>query len=139
MITSASPDDESPPNRSISMNVDQLIKLEIKTTELIEELEKEIAEADTHAAPPGQLDGTEGRLSRQDSLMRHQMDKESQRRRHLRLKLLHDAIQRMDAGEFGTCANCQEEIEFTRLEMQPETQLCGTCAQNAQANSNERR
>ncbi len=115
-------------HQKIRMTVDQLIDLEIKTREMVSALENEIEDADRHSAPPGQLDGTEGRLSRQNSLMRHQMDKEAQRRRHLRLRLLHEAGQRMDSGQFGYCANCKREIEYERLDAQPETMICGPCA-----------
>ncbi len=89
--------------------------------------------ADSHCAPPGQLDGTEGRLLRQDSLMRHQMEKEAARRRQLRLSQLRDALIRMDNGEYGFCSNCQNEIEFSRLEIQPEALICGPCAVKSKA------
>lgn len=108
------------------MTVDQLIELEIKARDLIAELEKEIAAVDL--APPGQLDGTEGRLSRQDSLMRHQIEKEAQRRRQLRLRLINDALLRMDDGTYGICSHCGAGIEFTRLESQPESPVCAKCA-----------
>jgi len=112
----------------MSIDVDQLIELEIKVREMISALENEIVNAGKHAAPPGQLDGTEGRLSRQDSLLNHEIAKEAQRRRHLRLKLLYDALQRMDDGAYGICSNCKSDIELSRLEIQPETPICGKCA-----------
>ncbi len=77
-------------------------------------LEKEIADTELHSAPLGQLNGTEGRLSRQDSLMHHEIAKEAQRRRQMRLKHLRGAVQKIDIGEFGFCANCKSEIEFSR-------------------------
>jgi len=110
------------------MTIDQIIELEIKVQEMIAALIVEIAEAEKHAAPPGQLDGTEGRLSRQDSLLNHEIGKEAQRRRHLRLRLLHDAVKRMDEGSYGTCQNCGKEIDYSRLDLQPETAICGDCA-----------
>lgn len=54
--------------------------------------------------------------------------KEAVRRKHLRLKLLHEALQKMDEGTFGTCHNCRAEIEWARLDAQPEAQLCAKCA-----------
>lgn len=116
------------------MSIDELIELEVRVRDLVSELEKDIAEAGEHDAPPGQLDGTVGRLSRQDSLMRHQIDQEAQRRRHLRLRLLHEALLRMDSGEYGSCQNCHREIEPGRLEIQPEALLCGTCASSEPSN-----
>lgn len=113
------------------MTVDQLIDLEIKVREMISALKKEIEEAERHSAPPGQLDGTEGRLSRQDSLLNHEMGKEAQRRRNLRLRLLQKALEMMDDGSYGFCANCGREIEYERLDAQPETMICGSCANRA--------
>lgn len=110
------------------MNIDQLIELEIKTRDLIAALEQEIGEAEKHKAPPGKLDGTEGRLSRQDSMMNHEFAKDAQRRRQVRLRMLKEALERMDLGTFGQCANCPNPIEDDRLELQPETLLCSTCA-----------
>ncbi len=107
------------------MTIEQLIELEIKVRELVAELEQAITHADLR--PPGQLDGTEGRLSRQDSLMRHQMEMEAQRRRQLRLQLLKEALHRMDAGTYGICKACGKEIEYSRLELQPEALVCSDC------------
>lgn len=108
------------------MTVDELIELEIKTREMVAQLEKEISGA--ALAPPPKLDGTEGRLSRQDSLQQHEIALEGQRRRQLRLQQLQAALRRMDRGEFGRCASCGRGIEYARLELQPQTLACGTCA-----------
>lgn len=108
------------------MTVEQLIEMEIKVTETIRALEEQIAQADLK--PPGQLDGTEGRLSRQDSLMRHQFDQEAQRRRQQRLVLLKDALRRMDDGTYGICANCGRPITWERLIEVPEIPVCTSCA-----------
>ncbi len=110
------------------MDIDQLIDLEVRVRELIESLEKEIEEADAHVAPPGKLDGTEGRLSRQDSMMHHEIAKDAQRRRAQRLQLLQEAVERIDAGTYGLCEGCGGEIEFGRLDVVPEAIRCGRCA-----------
>ena len=34
----------------------------------------------------------------------------------------------MDEGTYGACHNCGAEIEYDRLDAQPETQLCAKCA-----------
>jgi len=36
-------------------------------------------------------------------------------------------LSRMDAEELGVCANCGGEIAFGRLEVFPETEVCGGC------------
>lgn len=113
------------------MTIDQLIDLEIRVRDMFSDLQKEVAHAERHSAPPSQLDGTEGRLSRQDSLLNHEMGKEAQRRRHRRLRLLQRALEMMDSGPYGFCAQCTREIEFERLDAQPETMVCGPCSTGA--------
>ena len=49
------------------------------------------------------------------------------RRRHLRLKLLYDGLQRMDDGACGIYSNCGSHIEFSHLNIKPETPICGKC------------
>ena len=112
------------------MTVDQLIDLEITARGLIEQLQREIkdSEADTAAISP---DAAIGRISRQDSMLLQETAKEAVRRKHLRLKLLHEALQKMDDGTYGTCHNCGAEIEYERLDAQPDTQLCAKCARGS--------
>jgi len=41
-----------------------------------------------------------------------------------------DALERIDAGEFGVCEECGEEISVKRLEARPETTLCIRCKED---------
>ena len=41
------------------------------------------------------------------------------------------AIGRIDAGTYGKCDNCGQDIPFERLEARPTATLCMTCAQAA--------
>jgi DnaK suppressor protein len=43
------------------------------------------------------------------------------------LKKIERALQRMDAGTFGTCERCEDEISAKRLEARPVTTLCIRC------------
>ncbi len=109
------------------MDVDKLIELEIRVRDTLAQLEQEIAEGEK-AAPPGKLDGTEGRLSRQDSLMHHEIAKNAQQRRLAFREALRATLTRMDEGTYGYCAKCGAPIELERLEACPETLLCAACA-----------
>jgi DnaK suppressor protein len=42
-----------------------------------------------------------------------------------------DALARMDAGTYGKCENCGQEIPIERLEALPSARLCVTCKQQA--------
>ena len=39
------------------------------------------------------------------------------------------ALARMDAGTYGKCENCGQDIPFERLEARPTATLCVTCKQ----------
>ena len=44
-----------------------------------------------------------------------------------------DAIRRIDAGTYGKCESCGEEIPVERLEAIPTARLCVTCKQSARS------
>lgn len=109
------------------LTVDQLIDLEVRIEDEIERLSAEMVSsgAEREAVAP---DKSIGRLSRLDAMQMQEMAKEAQRRREDRLAMLEAARERMDAGDYGTCERCGEEIAWPRLEAQPEATHCGRCA-----------
>lgn len=52
-----------------------------------------------------------------------------------RLKDINDALGRMDGGTYGTCSDCDEEIEIERLRANPAARRCVTC-KKIQSNRN---
>ena len=106
-----------------------------KLTDLREALLKHAAEirADDDAVSaeraPVELDQQSvGRLSRMDALQVQAMAMETSRRRAGELKRIAAALTRMQAGEYGYCVECGEEIAVRRLELDPATPLCIHCA-----------
>lgn len=69
-----------------------------------------------------------GRLSRMDTLQGQSMAKATSARRAARRHRIAAAFARMDAGEFGNCTECGEEIARARLELDPTTSNCIDCA-----------
>jgi DnaK suppressor protein len=69
-----------------------------------------------------------GRLSRQDALQSQAMARATHARRDVERRRLHAALGRMDAGEFGYCEDCGEEIAEGRLALDPGTTRCISCA-----------
>jgi len=110
------------------MDTDLEIELEIRMRAECGRLLEDIEAGKEGTAPPESLDGTIGRLSRQDSLMQQEMAKDAQRRRNLRLHLLQQALARMDEGTYGICPNCGTEIADNRLMETPEAPLCADCS-----------
>ena len=81
------------------------------------------------AADVVELDQTSvGRLSRMDALQGQAMSQERQRRRQLELQQITAALRRIDAGDYGYCVSCGEEIALRRLEHDPAVPLCIACA-----------
>ena len=44
------------------------------------------------------------------------------------IRMIKAALERMDAGEYGACVKCGEEISEDRLEVLPCTPFCRKCA-----------
>lgn len=110
------------------MDTETEIELEVRIQEDIERMLADLEAGKEGTAPPESLDGTIGRLSRQDSLMQQEMAKEAQRRRVLRLHLLQQAAARIEGGTYGICLNCEGEIAAARLLETPEAPLCAACS-----------
>jgi DnaK suppressor protein len=71
-----------------------------------------------------------GRLSRMDALQAQQMAQETARRRQIQLQKIASALHRMDAGEYGYCPICDEEIAVARLDFDPAITRCTGCMDN---------
>ena len=69
-----------------------------------------------------------GRLSRQDSLQVQAMAKAADARRSAELRRIEAALKRVSEDEYGYCVTCGEDIARKRLELDPASPLCVTCA-----------
>ncbi len=98
------------------------------------DLQKEILASEQsgrEGAQPVELDQSRvGRLSRMDAMQAQAVALESRRRRQLKLQQIKTALQKIDAGTFGLCSRCDEEIDKRRLDFDPATPMCISCAQS---------
>ena len=69
-----------------------------------------------------------GRVSRGDAMQVQAMAKAQDARRAARIKMIDAAFKRMEAGDYGYCAECDEEIPAKRLEVDPAAPRCISCA-----------
>jgi DnaK suppressor protein len=77
-----------------------------------------------------ELDQTRtGRLSRMDALQGQAMAQAAQQRAQMQLRRIEAALARLDAGDYGLCAQCEEPIAPRRLEADPAAPLCISCAE----------
>ncbi|MEQ8289780.1 MAG: TraR/DksA C4-type zinc finger protein [Gammaproteobacteria bacterium] len=70
-----------------------------------------------------------GRLSRMDAMQGQQMALETERRRKQTLLQIKAALARIDNGDFGYCASCEEEIAVGRLTINPVATRCVKCSE----------
>ena len=103
-----------------------------RLVELREELERLAATGDESAAVVELDQARVGRLSRMDAMQAQAMAQASGERRAALLREIDAALRRIELGEFGFCESCGEQINPKRLEIDPTSRLCITCASAAE-------
>ena len=69
-----------------------------------------------------------GRLSRMDAMQMQAMAEANERQRAVELRRTEAALARIEAGDWGFCARCDEPIGDKRLQLDPATPFCVDCA-----------
>ncbi|MEO1676633.1 MAG: TraR/DksA family transcriptional regulator [Pseudomonadota bacterium] len=69
-----------------------------------------------------------GRLARMDALQNQAMAQAGGRRRNVMAQRIGAALLRIDVGTFGECVECGEDIALKRLDLDPTTPCCISCA-----------
>ena len=91
---------------------------------------QDMEETSKEAGKPVELDqASVGRLSRMDAMQAQQMAQASERRRQQQLLRIEAALRRIEAGEYGYCFVCGEEIDVRRLSVDPGTTRCIHCVE----------
>ena len=95
------------------------------------ELKSELEALDSSSGDAGDtvvLDQAKvGRLSRMDAMQAQQIALNSTRRRQLQLQKIEAALRRLEAGEYGYCFICHDEIDSRRLAIDPTSTRCMAC------------
>jgi DnaK suppressor protein len=78
-------------------------------------------------ARPVQLKDNKGRLSRMDEMHNQSILLANRNLMRTRLQRVRAARRRLDEGNFGFCADCDEMIALPRLQAWPEATLCLGC------------
>ena len=82
------------------------------------------------ATQPMELDQTgTGCLSRRDAMQAQQMAEEGPRLRKRQLQKIDGALRRIEAGEYGKCFVCEEELDAPGLSIDPTTTRCENCVE----------
>ena len=90
--------------------------------------------AEVHAAQQARQEsgeaGTHDVADRKDEAAQQQLESlgDVQEQRDIdELALVESALQRLDAGIYGNCADCSEPISLQRLRVQPAARRCARC------------
>lgn len=95
---------------------------------LLRRLERSMSMSE-EASRPVELDQQAvGRLSRMDSLQSQHMSQNLHEREQARYAAVRAALERVEAGSYGVCVECGEEIAYGRLMVVPEAERCPGCA-----------
>jgi DnaK suppressor protein len=73
----------------------------------------------------------EGRLSRREAMQAQLLAEEPARLRQRQLGKIEGALRRMEAGDYGNCFLCGEEIDSQRLSTDPTNTRCIKCVEGA--------
>lgn len=112
----------------ISLDPKQLKELERRLREKRSAI-LELEDARSESGAVVELDQTRtGRLSRMDAMQLQAMAKAGEARARVELKRIDAALKRMENGDFGECLDCGEPIAAGRLQADPASTLCVTCA-----------
>jgi DnaK suppressor protein len=87
----------------------------------------ELVDATAEAVKPVDLGEPIGRISRVDAMQQQGMAAENRRAAQLRRRQVEAALERIEAGEYGECLGCGEQIEAGRLGAKPEAAFCLEC------------
>jgi DnaK suppressor protein len=91
---------------------------------------RKLEEASEETSLSADLDQAAGDgLSRRDAMQAHLMAQEPARRRQRQLGKIEGAFRRIEAGEYGNCFICSEEIEVHRLSEDPTSTRCLQCVE----------
>lgn len=89
---------------------------------------EESADVLADAARPVELDqASVGRLSRMDAMQAQAMAMEVARRRSALHTRIQGALHRIEAGDYGFCFVCGDEIDIRRLQFDPTVTRCIGC------------
>ena len=94
---------------------------------LRDELQEEQGSLQT-AAKPVELDQQSfGRVSRGDAIQQQNMARATLGQCEERLRLIDEALRKIDSEDYGFCSECDEPISIQRLRARPEGALCIKC------------
>jgi DnaK suppressor protein len=114
------------------MNESEIAQFRQKLLSLRAEL-LDIEGSSKEVTQPKELDQAGmGRLSRRDAMQAQLMAQEGARLRKRQLQKIDGALRRIEAGEYGKCFVCEEELDAPGLSVDPTTTRCDNCVEDSE-------
>lgn len=110
---------------NMQINLD-VFRLRLKNS--LKEVVAALAQADDSAATVMLDQSSVGRLSRMDAMQQQAMAAGIRARLVSQKLKLDSALDRVNAGTYGLCCQCEAEIEIVRLEGDPAAVFCTDCS-----------
>jgi DnaK suppressor protein len=101
----------------------RLLDLRMHTVERLHALDADVH----HKKEPVEKDFAEQATQRENDDVLHSLDEEAKQT----LIRIDNALQRLQAGDYGICIRCGVEIPQPRLKVMPYAELCIACAEKA--------
>lgn len=113
-------------------DIDTTWQLRQQLLAALDELDNTEASGEQAAATVELDQSRVGRLSRMDAMQAQAMSQAVLRRRQVERSQIASALRRIEAGDYGYCASCDDRIALARLQLNPATPLCIACAEAAE-------
>ncbi len=97
--------------------------LESRKTQLDQQLEDALAATSVVTLDQSSV----GRVSRMDAMQQQSMAVSTRAKAEASLRKVLLALKRMDYEDYGYCEQCDGQIQFKRLKVQPEASNCMKC------------
>jgi len=103
--------------------------------EIVAAIDKNIGEVKTKVEEYKELtkpiapENAIGRVSRMDAINNKSVNEAALRQAEMKLRKMHQALEKIDQPHFGTCTGCGEQIPLGRIMLMPESTKCVRCAQ----------
>lgn len=94
----------------------------------LQDVEQALAQADAAAGTVMLDQSSVGRLSRMDAMQQQAMAAGLRGRQASQMVKLRSALDRVAAGTFGLCCQCESEIDAGRLDGDPAAVFCADCS-----------
>ena len=90
-------------------------------------LEQQLLDAESATGVVTLDQSSVGRVSRVDAMQQQSMAVSTRAKAEASLRKVIKALKRMDREDFGYCSQCDEQIQFNRLKVQPQASHCLKC------------